>query len=126
VTKSPGLAVGVDIIEIQRIEQAIASWKNAFLERIYTRTELEHYRNRTNSLAARFAGKEAVMKTLGIGATGIKWQDIEILSNANGAPLVNLYGKAKNKAREIGITELAISLSHSKRYAVAFVVGNAV
>ena len=124
--KSPGLAVGVDIIEIQRIEQAISSWKNAFLERIYTKTELEHCQNRVASLAARFAGKEAVMKTLGTGAVGINWRDIEILSNGNGAPLIHLYGKAKDKAIEIGITELAISLSHSKQYAVAFVVGNAV
>ena len=125
-TKSPGLAVGVDIIEIQRIEQAIANWKNAFLERIYTRTELEHCQNRISSLAARFAGKEAVMKTLGTGAAGINWRDIEILANGNGAPLINLYGKAKDKAGEIGITELAISLSHSDQYAIAFVVGNAV
>ncbi len=125
-TKSLGLAVGVDIIEIQRIEQAIASWNNAFLERIYTRPELEYCQNRTTSLAARFAGKEAVMKTLGTGAVGINWRDIEILANGDGTPLINLYGKAKDKAREIGITELAISLSHSKQYAVAFVVGNAV
>ena len=66
------------------------------------------------------------MKTLGTGAAGINWRDIEILANGNGAPLINLYGTAKDKAKEIGITEFAISLSHSKQYAVAFVVGNAV
>ena len=123
--KSPKLAVGVDIIEINRIKQAILSWQNSFLQRIYTEAELENCKDMASRLAVRFAAKEAVMKALGTGAKDLGWKDIEILSNTNGAPLIQLSGEAKDKAREIGVTEFSISLSHSKHYAIALVIGNA-
>jgi holo-[acyl-carrier protein] synthase len=119
------ISVGVDIIEIQRIEQAISNWQGSFLNRIYTPSELEQYFNITSSLAARFAGKEAVMKALGSNSIHTNWRDIEILSNREGAPTISLAGKTKEKAEEKGIRELSISLSHSKEYAIAFVVGYA-
>ena len=124
--RSSKIAVGVDIVEICRIEDLISSRKGTFLDRIYTNSELEMYRNMTSSLAARFAAKEAVMKALGSGVEDLRWQDIEILSDTEGAPIINLYGKAQDKARDIGITEFSVSLSHSKQYAIAFVVGDAV
>lgn len=124
--RSSKIAVGVDIVEICRIEDLISSRKGTFLDRIYTNSELEMYRNMTSSLAARFAAKEAVMKALGSGVKGLRWQDIEILSDTEGAPIINLYGKAQDKARDIGITEFSVSISHSKQYAIAFVVGDAV
>jgi holo-[acyl-carrier protein] synthase len=123
--KSPKISVGVDIIEIGRIEQAVSSWHGSFLKRIYTEAELATSKNDPSSLAARFAAKEAVMKALGTGAMGIGWKDIEILCNSDGAPFVRLYGRACDKAREIGVSQFSLSMSHSKQYAVAMVVGYA-
>ena len=115
--------VGVDIVEIARIEQAIKRWGQRFLNRIYTEAELEYCSNRVSELAVRFAAKEAVMKALGTGRRGISWQDIEILNNQRNAPLILLHGRARSRARKLGIKELAISLSHSRDYAVASVMG---
>ena len=114
---------GVDIIEITRIEQAINRWGKRFLRRIYTEPESRLCREKPRALAVRFAGKEAVMKALGTGTTGIGWKEIEILAEPSGQPRVQLYGKAQDKADELGLDGLAISLSHSQEYAVAFVVG---
>jgi holo-[acyl-carrier protein] synthase len=115
------MRIGVDIIEIIRIEEALDRFGNRFLERIFTTQEIEFYRSKVPSLAARFAGKEAVMKLLGTGIKGISWQEIEILKQSGGQPQVNLYGKARLKADSLGIKTINISLSHSKDYAIAFV-----
>ncbi len=115
--------IGIDIIEIPRIRRAIDRWGERFLHRVYTEPELRLCREKPSSLAARFAGKEAVMKALGTGAKGISWREIEILANPCGQPLVHLYGKAQNKAQSLGLDRLAISLSDSREYAIAFVVG---
>ncbi len=114
--------IGVDIIEIARIEEAIARWGERFLRRLYTELELGLSRRKPGLLAARFAGKEAVMKALGTGARGISWKEIEIVTEPSGKPLVHLYGKAQNRAVALGLGKLAISLSDSKEYAIAFVI----
>ena len=113
--------VGIDIIEISRIKKAIAHWGETFLNRVYTEAELKLYRNKPLSLAARFAGKEAVIKALDAKNKGISWREIEILSDASGKPLISLYRKAKKQAGALGLHNLEISLSHSREYAVAFV-----
>jgi holo-[acyl-carrier protein] synthase len=113
--------VGTDIIEIAHIRQALERHGERFLNRVYTPAERGLYAGKAPSLAARFAGKEAVMKLL--GAKGIGWQDIEILARPGGQPLLNLYGKAQSKAQELGIKDIAISLSHSRDYAVATAIG---
>ncbi len=115
--------IGIDIIEITRIERAMSRWGERFLHRIYTEPELRLCRQKPPSLAIRFAGKEAVMKALGTGIKGISWREIEILAEPSGKPLVHLSGKAQDKADDLGLDTLDISLSHSKEYAVAFVVG---
>ncbi len=114
--------IGVDIIEIARIQGAIGRWDERFLHRVYTESELRLCRKKPSRLAGRFAGKEAVMKTLGTGVRGISWREIEILAEPSGKPLVRLYGKAQARADSLGLGELAISLSDSKEYAIAFVV----
>ncbi|MFC1931387.1 holo-ACP synthase [Chloroflexota bacterium] len=114
---------GIDIIEIARIKKAITRWGETFLHRIYTDSELELYREKPSSLAARFACKEAVMKLLGTGRKGVSWREIETLSHSSGKPAVNLYGKAQSKADQLGLKEIAVSLSHSKEHAIASVVG---
>ena len=98
-------------------------WGKSFLQRLYTDRELGLYRKKTPSLAARFAGKEAVIKALGASSKGISWREIEILTDPSGKPSVHLYGKAQNQANSLCLDELIISLSHSKEYAIALVVG---
>jgi len=117
--------IGIDIIEIARIEKAISRWGDNFLHRVYTNPELKLYHNKPSSLAARFAGKEAVIKALGPQTKGINWREIEILSESGGKPSVRLYGKAQEQADSLGLDKLAISLSHSREYAIAFVAGEA-
>jgi holo-[acyl-carrier protein] synthase len=113
--------VGIDIVEISRIETAITR-TSGFLERVFTPAEIACYGQKTPSLAARFAAKEAVIKAL--SDPGLNLRDIEVLSAPDGRPLLNLYGQAKEKASCLGIASLEISLSHSQEYAVAFVVGS--
>ena len=115
--------VGVDLIEIERIERAMARWGDRFLQRVYTEAEHLDSRDRAPALAVRFAAKEAEMKALGTGVKGVGWREIEVLSNPDGKPLVYLYGGARRKADELGMQELDVSLSHSREYAIATVVG---
>ena len=117
------LCTGVDIIEIDRIRRSMERWGDRFLNRVYTESEIDRYGHRVPSLALRFAAKEAVMKALGTGIRGMRWRDIEILAEPSGKPLVNLYGNARDKAHSLGLDNLAISLSDSREFAVAFVVG---
>ena len=116
--------IGVDIIEISRIKRAVSRWQNSFLNRIYTTTELSESRN-TSSLAARFAAKEAIMKALGTGFRGIGWKEIEINNTDSGAPSTHLYGRALQKSQELGLTRFEVSLSHSRKYAIAMVIAYA-
>ncbi len=121
------LTVGVDLIEIARVERILTHYGNRFLERVFTPAEILYCRARPAELAARFAAKEAVAKALGVGVRmiardGINWQDAEIIGDARGKPLVRLYGRAAERADELGLTEWAISLSHTREYAIAFVV----
>jgi len=115
--------IGVDIVEIARLEKAIARRGEGFLRRVYTDSELRLYRKKLSSLAARFAAKEAVIKALGKPTTGVSLREIEILSNPSGKPVVNLYGKAQHQAKGLGLDKLAITLSHSREYAIALVSG---
>ena len=115
--------LGLDIVEIARIEGAIARWGRHFLHRVYTEAEIGFCRNRVPELAVRFAAKEAAMKALGTGIRGVGWREIEILPNREGTPLVYLHGRAQSRAKELGLSDLAVSLSHSREYAIASVVG---
>ena len=116
--------IGTDIIEIARIKQATDRWGGRFLHRIYTEPELNLYGKSPWSLAARFASKEAVAKLLGAKDKGISWQDIETLAYPDGKPLVNLYGRAQSEANKLGIKEIAVSLAHSREYAIAAAIGS--
>jgi holo-[acyl-carrier protein] synthase len=123
------LSVGVDIIELDRVRRAVERHGQRFLVRIYTPQEIARYRHRLPELAARFAAKEAVSKALGVGLNhmsrhGIGWQEVEVLPDALGKPLVHLSGRAQELASAQGLVEWAISLSHGRDYAVAFVVAS--
>jgi holo-[acyl-carrier protein] synthase len=113
--------LGIDIIEISRIEKAVTRWGDSFLDRVFTPSEKEKYRNRPESLAARFAAKEAAVKAL--GCNELIYRDIEIVSGVGLKPEINLTGRAKVIAQGLGIASLAVSLSHSRDYAIAVVSG---
>jgi phosphopantetheine--protein transferase-like protein len=106
---------------IGRIKKAIDRWGQHFLNRVYTRLELELYYKNPSSLAARFSGKEAVIKTLNSRSIGLK--EIEILSDFSGKPQVKLYGKAQLQAEDLGLTNIDVSLSHCHEYAAACAIG---
>ena len=116
------LSSGVDIIEISRIKRVLDRYAQRFLDRVYTEGEIVYCRGRAPNLAARFAAKEATMKALGTGVRGVGWKDIEITRRESGAPGVLLHGRAQRRARRLGVLDIALSLSHSREYAVAFVV----
>ena len=117
------LRVGTDLIEIERIEGAVQRWGERFLEKIFTAEELAAYGERISSLAARFAAKEAASKALGTGLmTEIPWTDIEVLTGPLGEPGLHLHGRAHEIAEQLGLTEWALSLSHSGGHALAVVV----
>jgi holo-[acyl-carrier protein] synthase len=116
------LATGVDLIEIARIEEVIARHGKRYLERIYTPAELEYCGKRSESLAGRFAAKEAVAKTLGCGIGDVSWQEIEVLGDEQNAPVLTLHGEAIKRAEVLGLTTWSVSISHSQSHSVAFVV----
>src|SRR5262249_44169048 len=123
---------GVDLIEIARIERAIARWGERFLRHIYTPAELAAYRSRPPSLPARRAAKQSVPNVLGAGLRGlgggeraaeaVAWTEIEVVGDARGRPRLALYGRAAERARALGIVELSVSLSHTREHAIACVV----
>ena len=118
------LIVGVDIIEIPRIRRVFEQYGDRFLHRIYTDREIAYCRGRAPQLASRFAAKEATMKALGTGVRGIRWRDIEVVRGRGQAPRIELHGTAQARADRLGLTDIALSLSHSRDFAVASVVGD--
>src|SRR3954453_12465034 len=126
------LYTGIDLIEIERIARAIERWGDRFLDRVYTPAELAIYRARPASLAARWAAKEAVAKLLGVGLRGLggtgessdalAWIEIEVLSDPQGRPALRLHGRAANRARELRLGPIALSLSHTREHAIAHAV----
>lgn len=118
-------AVGVDIIEIERIQSIANKYGQRFLQKIYTEKELEYCRFadgtlRFNSLAVRFAAKEAFYKAANqVVGQIIPWHDCEIVNNKNGIPQFSLHPGLRN---DLGKSTIHLSLSHSHRYAVAFVI----
>ena len=116
------LSTGVDIIEIPRIRRIVELYGQRFLDLIYTPGEIAYCRGRAPNLAARFAAKEATMKSLGTGVRGVGWKDIEVVRAPSGAPGIELHGRAKRRAERLRVREISVSLSHSREYAVAFVV----
>jgi len=117
------VGLGTDIIEVVRIGHMLERHGEQFLRRVYTTTEVEYCqarRDHTQHFAGRWAAKEAVMKTLGTGwAQGVTFRDIEVRSHPGGKPTIGLSGGAREKARELGITQVLITISHCRAYATA-------
>ena len=113
---------GVDIIEIERVVMAFKRQPKLY-ERLFTMREQENLLGKgIQSYAARFAGKEAILKTLGTGLRGLSWHDIEILSDLSGEPQVYLSSRAKDLVKARGGFQVRISLSHNRTQAMAFAI----
>lgn len=118
-------SVGVDLIEVERIQRMVTRYGERFLTRVFTAEELAYCRGRLPELAARFAAKEAVSKALGVGIQhrdGVAWREIEVVSDARGKPGIALSGSAARRAVELGLSTFALSLSHTREYAIAVLV----
>ena len=115
--------IGVDVVEIQRIQEVITTWGDRFLQKTFTETELAYAHSKANPvphIAARFAVKEAVAKALATGwSGGFRWKDVEVRNDESGKPSVILYGKVKEILKE---SRIMVSLSHSDTVVVAFAV----
>jgi len=120
------VAIGIDLVEVSRLEEVFARRGDRFRTRVFTDAEIDYCERRASkfaSYAARFAAKEAAMKALGTGwSGGIGWADVEVVSGPNGAPRLQLHGRAKERLDEIGATKAHVSLTHSGNLAVAQVV----
>ncbi|MBL01163.1 MAG: holo-[acyl-carrier-protein] synthase [Chloroflexi bacterium] len=116
---------GIDMIEIDRIENVLNQYQERFLNKVFTKNEQIYCKKRPKQLASRFAAKEAVMKLLGTGVRGIPWKSIEVTRKRGAPPEVTIHGNAIIRAKKMGITRIALSLSHSKKYAIASAVGQA-
>lgn len=116
-------AVGIDIVEIRRLEAVSKKWAGAFLKRVYTERELAYARSKrfpAQHLAARFAAKEAIFKALGeVERDFVGWKNIEILNDPYGKPLVHWHGRAELVRKKRKIRGALVSLSHTDHYAVA-------
>ncbi len=112
------LGVGIDIIEIDRIKESIDKFGDQFLNKVFTKTEIEYSISKANKyqhFAARFAAKEAIYKALSSDTNKVySWQDVEIYNEINGLPKVKLFGSLKDYLNEN--KELKISMSHSQNY----------
>ena len=115
----PEIVTGIDLIEIERFQSAIDRHGDRLLKKIFTPLELSDVGDKPASLAARFAAKEAVAKSLGTGIGPIGWQEIEIIRADTGQPILQLAGAAAQLASQRGLSNWSISLSHTQTHAVA-------
>ena len=115
--------IGIDVVEVARIAAAIDRHGEPFLARLFTAAEREYcesQRNPAPSYAARFAAKEAVAKAFGTGiGNHALWLDLEVIHDSSGAPQIVLGPTAAGVARERGIDDIKISLTHTAHYAAA-------
>jgi len=120
------IGLGTDLIEIARIERSVARFGDNFLHRVYTPGEIAYCmakKNSAESLAARFAAKEAGAKALGTGISrGVSWREFEVRRKPGQRPELHLSGRAAEIANHLGIKRLSLSLSHSRELSIAVVV----
>lgn len=116
------LRTGVDLIELERIEGVIRRYGSRFLGRVFTSQELAEVGEHIDSLAVRFAAKEAVAKALGTGIGDVGWHEIEVVRGPARQPHLHLSGRAASLAEELGLETWSLSLTHNQSQAIAFVV----
>ncbi len=115
--------LGIDIIRVDRISASIARFGERFSKRVLTESERRYVRDRPETFAGRWAAKEAVSKVLGLGVRGIGWKDIEVQRLPTGQPAIRLHGRAAERAAQLGMGRIALSITHESDYAVAVAFG---
>lgn len=115
------IGIGTDVIEVERVKKACEN--PAFVRRIYTNKEIELIKLDSSRCVTNFAAKEAISKMLGTGFRKIQPIEIEVLRESTGKPYVNLYGEAYARMKELHIDDILITMSDTKDYAVAYVIG---
>ena len=115
--------LGIDIIKVERISKAIEKHGRRFAKRVLTDAEDAYVRDRPENFAGRWAAKEAVSKVLGLGVRGVGWREIEIVRLPTGQPTVRLHDRALRRAAQLGMEQVAVSISHEREYAVAIAFG---
>ena len=119
------LGIGIDLVDVSRVEAIIFRWQQKFLKRVFTDAEIRYCNNKKNPaqrFATRFAAKEAFIKALfPKGQEGISYRDIEV-DQKNMRPIINLYGKVKESAAELGVSRIHVMLSHDGNYGIANVI----
>ena len=117
---------GIDLVEIYRIRQSVDRFGARFLNKVYTGAEQEYClrkRNSAESLAARFAAKEAGAKALGTGMShGVTWLEIEVVRQPGGRPTLRFHGRAAEMARRLNAQHAVLSITHTREMAMASVV----
>jgi holo-[acyl-carrier protein] synthase len=121
------VGLGIDAVEIERVEKMLDQWRERLLTRLLTPVEVAYLAGKARPaqhLAVRLAAKEAAYKALSGNdlARGISWQDIEVFSRADGSPELRLHGRAASRFQELQATAVHVSLSHSHATAVAVVI----
>lgn len=116
------LRTGVDLVEVPRLQAVVDRHGERFLARVFTPRERAEAADRAESLAARFAAKEAVMKALGHGLFEVGWQEIEVIRGENRQPELRLHGRAQALAAAHRLSTWSVSLSHTTAHAIALVV----
>ncbi len=115
--------LGIDIVKVDRIRAAMARFGDRFARRVLTDPERRYVRDRAETFAGRWAAKEAVSKVLGLGVRGIGWRDIEVERLPTGQPSIRLHGRAAARADQLGMTRIAVSITHEAEFAVAIAFG---
>lgn len=120
------VGAGIDVVEVDRIREAIERYGDRFLQRIYTPLEIAYVSrkaNRYERYAARFAAKEAGMKAIGTGwRRGVTWKDFEVVNLPGGRPTLRLSGAAAEIARRLGVRNISLSLTHTSASGMAYVI----
>ncbi len=116
------LAIGVDMLEVERVERAMARHGERFYARFFTARERADACDSPSRLAARIAAKEAVAKALGTGIGDVRWLEIEVQTDGRGRPHLVLHDAAAELACSLGLHTWELSLSHTRQHAIAFVV----
>jgi holo-[acyl-carrier protein] synthase len=115
--------LGIDIIKVARIRASIERFGARFSSRVLTEAERRYVRDRPETFAGRWAAKEAVSKVLGLGVRGIGWKDIEVERLPTGQPAIRLHGRAAQRADQLGMGRIAVSITHESDFAVAIAFG---
>jgi holo-[acyl-carrier protein] synthase len=116
--------IGIDLIDIDRIENVLGRFPDRFRLRVLTDAEQRYCGRKIERIAGRWAAKEAISKVLGLGVRGVGWREIEILPNRAGAPQVYLHDRAARRADAMDLDEVTVSISHERRMAVAVAVAH--